>query len=658
MPLREYRQEAPVRDPETGQWKSLYTTKQLEEGVAPWRKMTGMSGILPCVNALISNQKALTKWVNTHPAKEWPLFPGSRLNSDLRAQYRWELALSGYPGFIAYLNSGDPRWIRTGKIKASKGLKNMINIYLEMARLGALEANEDKGRNELREQVLKMAEEEGIYGYFKNDESELARWIQTSAKTREELKRDPEYIAAKAREETRESEQLKYGINAVYANESVEISCPSLTDIFRFGALSKYFGEDEVERRKQMYRHFLSSPIPKKFLKLQRIAKETDDIEDYISTGIGATWVGAKVAARYAPGLAKLVGERAIPVLGWAMLITDLLNFATGLFSLGSNPMGVKRVIEGAKALGFKNARGRVKNAERIKNWKPSVGTILEALQASEDATGYGLRLGPLMGCISEMFWGTTKLISGDVDKVKVSMPWDRPGTMEYKAYKALGAAGELLPMLYHTKPELYVATVATIAIALEAGAKKSFHPQWDKVYLQIKDMELVETPPDNPYTRQALKELGFDPDEKVGYLGIDGPYMPKVSQLGDFYDRPPGKDLETKVLELKDSWTAYAWNCALYDLDTISLDALAYPDGGVEYHHWSDLDMLVITAKLGVVPPRNTPPEAIKAYCDQISMFLQINDKWPTRNDLQKWATAIFGIYDTTCPPTHTYRR
>jgi len=560
-------------------------------------------------------------------------------------------------GFLAYADTTRAKWMLMTEKVESEQLREQILSYIRLWRDPPGATGFDESMDAFRAQIMKMSQTEGIYGYFTNDETKGVRWVKTKAKSKAELERMTGYLLELEAEALREDAEEQYGLKVQVKENAVEISAPALFDVFRVGKLSSHFGVNEKEAKRAMYQHIKESPIPARFQKLQRIATQTDNIEDYVSTALGAGWVISKIMARYAPGIAARVGERAVPILGWAMIAQDLLNFATSIFNLGSNPLMVKRTLHGAKALGPKGALMRLKNTERLKNWKPTWGTILEALQASENATGYGLRLGAIMGCLSEEFWAAEKFLTGETDKVKVSYPWQRPGTAEYAAYKAMGSSCELLPTLYFTNPYLYMMIVLSFSYAAEQGVKKSFHPEWDKVYGEIKDMTLIERPPTNPITREVLKEMGYDPDEKVGYLGIDGPYMPKVSELGMLFERDPGVDLEEKFLQMKDSWHAYAWRCALYDLDVNCINMLAWPDSGVEYHNWSDMDVLIEAAKMSIIPPLNTPVDQVSMFCQLIKTETGRLGAWPQKSYLEQVARMCWGDFDIQCPPVKVWK-
>lgn len=437
----------------------------------------------------------------------------------------------------------------------------------------------------------------------------------------------------------------------------VEISVPAIEDVIRFPGLFGSTKEEEKLRKRQQYEHMLHSPIPKAAMKLQRWGKLTDDIEDYASTAAGAGYFAMKAAKRWSPFLARKIGTRAVPFVGWFMLGLDVLNLGTALFTLSSNPMGAKRAIHSAKDLTNKRALTRLVSADRVKRWKPSIGTLLEALQASEDATGYGIRLGPVMGAIGEEFWGIEKFLAGDTRAIRASYPWQRPGTLEQKAYKSLGSSGEIIPFLYHSGSPLYFPAVIAIGMAARMITKHSAHPEWDNVYFNTKHIPLYYNPPTNPITREVLSDMGFDPDERVGYLGIDGPQMPTLEQLGFTYDGSYSKDIETSLENLSHSWRSYFYNCELGDMTDSFLSLLSYPDDQLQYIPVGPLDMLARAANKSIIPPLNTPPQRIQLFCNILSdLIVGRHGGWPPKQDIEAIAISCWGDFDTFCPPTKTY--
>ena len=152
-----------------------------------------------------------------------------------------------------------------------------------------------------------------------------------------------------------------------------------------------------------------------------------DDIQDVVATGAAVARLAAIVPGPWQPFIAGVAGA----LSGAAML----LDVPTTLLSLAGGPLGLKKLIEDgkfgkelaglAKEGDWKKAAKRLfsdpklKNAlekkglKKLKAALPGIGDLLQAGQALETLTGRGLVLGPVMGRISDMWWGAIEKVKG-----------------------------------------------------------------------------------------------------------------------------------------------------------------------------------------------------------------------------------------------------
>ena len=87
-------------------------------------------------------------------------------------------------------------------------------------------------------------------------------------------------------------------------------------------------------------------------------------------------------------------------------------------------------------------------------------------------------------------------------------------------------------------------------------------------------------------------------------------------------------------------------------------MSLLAFPDGDLEYLRTGEVDMMMMAAKMAIIPPRDTPPEAIQLFCDLLSDYIiRHHGKWPVKYFVQQFATSAWGDFDTVCPPIKRYK-
>jgi hypothetical protein len=189
--------------------------------------------------------------------------------------------------------------------------------------------------------------------------------------------------------------------------------------------------DDEVKEVKRRYAT-RRSPVPKMLQWLPQVIQVLDDTEDLISTA--APWVSL-AARRLAP--------RLVPGLGWVVLAADVANVLTGL--LGAPLVGRLPKVKAVQDLKQSISHARRFDARRVfprgvRGW---MGYALEAGQALQTVTGYGLRLGGIMATISDFVWGLYRwVVEGSRFVIRAPIPTDPVG----KAWRWLLNGVQYLP--------------------------------------------------------------------------------------------------------------------------------------------------------------------------------------------------------------------
>lgn len=262
-------------------------------------------------------------------------------------------------------------------------------------------------------------------------------------------------------------------------------------------------GKKEKQLTPEQYKKYIEylrnkSALPKFLQWIPSVINAIDDAQDLVSTAL--------FLAR--PLLRKLP-QRFVPYAGWALTAVDAANITNQV--LGSI------VIPGLSKADFYKEYRRIKQQTKdptlrfrdwIKKtkWRGKVGFLLQAAQAAETITGYGLSLGPIIGAVEETLW---KSIWTGVQDVWQNPEWESPGVpLTQKAARVLVQ----LPQIVHVAHALPDEDNAMLLYAsnLATGIAEYYLPQ---VTDERAEKALSLRPP-APYpwkraAQQALYEIG-----------------------------------------------------------------------------------------------------------------------------------------------------
>jgi hypothetical protein len=211
---------------------------------------------------------------------------------------------------------------------------------------------------------------------------------------------------------------------------------PGIDDILRLPARERNRTLTELkEDRKNRIIRIQQSATPPELRALGSVVNALDDAEDLLSffSVIG------RLAIRAAP---RVLG-RFVPILGWALTASDILNVLvaimqgaavakgfelhglTGAAAQAAGPYAVKAV--------FKNELwemlriGRRKFVRAIGINTPvkqliSRGDILESLQATDTLWGVGISLGAIVGYFQDLAWSLQRGVFGPVPREQTDL--------------------------------------------------------------------------------------------------------------------------------------------------------------------------------------------------------------------------------------------
>jgi len=160
-----------------------------------------------------------------------------------------------------------------------------------------------------------------------------------------------------------------------------------------------------VERRRETARRINNSPTPEVVREIGEIMTIIDNVQDGLITLTYAARLLAPLAAKIAPRLLA----KAVPVVGWISLASDVLNLLQILNWLKSprsaGKRGLLRVLEASPTLRGKKLLAYNKLGDLL----PSFSEAIQVAQTSDWLFGYGVSLGPLMGFVQDGISGLVR---------------------------------------------------------------------------------------------------------------------------------------------------------------------------------------------------------------------------------------------------------
>lgn len=296
------------------------------------------------------------------------------------------------------------------------------------------------------------------------------------------------------------------------------INIPGATDIIRIPAL-----EDKSLKQARYLRMIQAaetSTIPEPLRWIPTAINYLDDAQDLLFTAL----VLSKPLLRRLPA-------RLIPGLGWILTANDLLNAMTAV--LGSAVTGKSGKPESANVLELMFG-GREKRLSRVANFMgktPWGGFLLQAGQAMESLTGYGISLGAIMGALTDTIWAPIRAAQGAQITVQGPPPADPYGkALRYITQHVNGVhAGQIFSKEDH---EL---TIAAASAAMQIIIDRSPPDSVENRLEQLQNDVFPNFEPWSQTSREVLTENKVDltkPLRPFTPTLKDNPTFLQVSQI------------------------------------------------------------------------------------------------------------------------------
>ena len=263
------------------------------------------------------------------------------------------------------------------------------------------------------------------------------------------------------------------------------------------------------ERRRRMYLRLLGSPQPKILRNRGSILVALDNNQDALST--------LSMIIRIAYTVVPLVWKKILtgPV-GWIMTMSDILNLCTYVMTPERSAIRTKRIKDTITDKNPFSRKARLKRSMKLFKEKIGTGTIIEALQTTDQVFGYGISLGAIMNLPFDMALGSVRRLDGA--KVTMLTPDSQPRFWTIQAANAWKS----LTTIFTTRkifdvaealPMLILSHLVAVAVHV---ALPTMDPNNEIVDLDQYMVKALE--PKKAYLREIMEENGDDPDDFTGW--------------------------------------------------------------------------------------------------------------------------------------------
>lgn len=313
-------------------------------------------------------------------------------------------------------------------------------------------------------------------------------------------------LAPPTRAKTRSSRYIEFLRTREYANkfpngqENVyNINIPGIQDVIRIPNL-----EDRNLRRQRWERFQRSNPtLPETLQWIPPLINKLDDAQDLLFTGLALAIPLLRILPRFFIGLfAPLV------------FANDALNLATCFLTLALGGNLGKAEVRSVQTRNMPVRNYLTKRPAQFFKKFPWLSFLLQAPQALQYLTGYGVTLGTVMAFMNEIVWAPIRLLQG----ARVYFVGPPPDDITGKAARYLSqpAAHNFHNQMFSFEDHALLAAADSIAIQVMAGATT-------KEMLQSRETTIATTPtviydPWNPASLDVAEEKGWNPSDPPGY--------------------------------------------------------------------------------------------------------------------------------------------
>jgi len=362
--------------------------------------------------------------------------------------------------------------------------------------------------------------------------------------------------------------------------------------------------QKQKDKRRERYLSMLASPTPAVFQNAGSIMTAIDDAQDAIST-LAAL---GNLARYVAP---KVLGKLLRGPTGVLLLTSDLLNMvqSTGMYCMA--PMYGKKGGEELARGSPKTMKMRLKKRMWSTAKLPTKADWIQGLQTTDQVFGFGISLGPIVGLMQDIVFGSVRTTFKQPPKIKLPVPdlahW-------YKAaQRVVKSAGVMFGFPHLTDDEdiLMWITAVELAFGHLFEITKEWHPL--EMIEDVQDLEVKAPEPWHTLTIEVINEGPVAWPSVMGWPTTNTSWA-NVVELADRTQPVATDNLNRFQDRNKHSWTGYVGGVCAMEASAYFL-ACMEDEMDVAYDHTMQLKAATTMLKYGCSLDPNQPYEKFELF-------------------------------------------
>lgn len=394
----------------------------------------------------------------------------------------------------------------------------------------------------------------------------------------------------------------------------------------KFSASRLYDIRKMKQKRKEKYLAMLGSPTPHVVRSAGSILTSIDDAQDALST----LHVIGRMAIKLAP---RILGKIFAGPVGWILAAADVLNLIQHIGRMGTMPMVSKRTKDKATLDNPFSKKSKLKRAARLARFAPSKGEIIEALQTTDQIFGVGICLGPIVGAIQDIAFGSMRMLAGQPVTLNPGlpevMPWTATAQRMSKAMTLYTGAGHVTD-----DEELMVVMMASHYAQQELLVGQANWNPLDHI-VGIHNVEVRAPVPVNPLSLEVIEEEGKPLEDVIGWPHSEALWAP-VDDIANEYDQPAKSWLRDNMQAHEHDWIGYAFGQTATES---AFHSLANIEGEEQltYDYTACSKMGTILLEAGLILDEEQPAEKSQALVEWVE-YMERTGLKPTLKNIQEF--------------------
>jgi len=406
----------------------------------------------------------------------------------------------------------------------------------------------------------------------------------------------------------------------------------------KFGPVRLEECRKQKQKRKERYLAMLGSPTPAVVANAGSIMTAIDDMQDATNTLAALGSLARYVAPR-------VLGKLLRTPVGLLMTTSDLLNMVQSTAMYCMAPMYGKKGGEELARGSPKTIKMKLKKRMWSTAKLPTKSDYIQGLQTTNEVFGFGISLGPIVGLMQDIIFGSVRTTFKKAPKIKFPVPdlqyW-------YKAAQTVvKSAGVMFGFPHYTDDADVLHWITTVELAFQHlfEITQEWHPL--DMIEDIEGLEIRAPEPWHTLTQEVINAGPVAMEDVIGWPGTNTLWA-NVIELSD-RTQPIATDNLNRFLERnKHSWTGYVGGLCAVEASGYFL-ACMENEMDVSYDHSMALKAATTMLKYGCSLDPNQPYEKFElfaAFLDDCEATL-----WnPTMANIVEFCFSSWNDIKLTC--------